>query len=68
MRFLYAIWADIRFQIKQGFYLVYVLITIMYLILLSFLPEELIVYRRNYHAGESAGSIIGFGGFALADN
>jgi len=42
MRFLYAIWADIRFQIKQGFYLVYVLITIMYLILLSFLPEDVL--------------------------
>ena len=42
MRFLYAIWADIRFQMKQGFYLVYVLITIMYLILLSFLPEDVL--------------------------
>ncbi|MFO7620844.1 MAG: hypothetical protein R6W81_06200 [Bacteroidales bacterium] len=42
MRFLHAIWADIRFQLKQGFYLVYVLITIMYLILLSFLPEDVL--------------------------
>ena len=42
MRFLYAIWADIRFQMKQGFYIVYVLITIMYLILLSFLPEDVL--------------------------
>ncbi len=40
MRLLHAVWADMRFQLKQGFYLVYVLITIMYLILLSFLPEK----------------------------
>jgi fluoroquinolone transport system permease protein len=40
MRLLHAVWADMRFQLKQGFYLVYVLITIMYLILLSFLPKE----------------------------
>lgn len=42
MRFLHAIWADIRFQMKQGFYLVYVLITIMYLIILSFLPDNVL--------------------------
>ncbi|HBE41636.1 MAG TPA: ABC transporter [Bacteroidales bacterium] len=42
MRFLHAIWVDIRFQLKQGFYLVYVLITIIYLILLSFLPEDVL--------------------------
>jgi fluoroquinolone transport system permease protein len=40
MRLMHAVWADMRFQLKQGFYLVYVLITIMYLILLSFLPQE----------------------------
>lgn len=39
MRLLHAIWADMRFQMKQGFYLVYVIITIMYLIILSFLPK-----------------------------
>jgi fluoroquinolone transport system permease protein len=42
MRLLHAIWADIRFQMKQGFYLVYVLITIMYLIILSFLPKDVL--------------------------
>ncbi|MDX9782875.1 MAG: hypothetical protein RBT35_07860 [Bacteroidales bacterium] len=42
MRLLHAVWADIRFQFKQGFYLVYVLITIMYLIILSFLPEDIL--------------------------
>ena len=42
MRFLYAIRADIRFQMKQGFCLVYVLITIIYLILLSFLPKDVL--------------------------
>lgn len=40
MRLLHAVWADMRFQYKQGFYLVYVIITIMYLIILSFLPNE----------------------------
>ncbi len=33
MRLLHAVLADIRFQIKQGFYFVYVIITAMYLIL-----------------------------------
>lgn len=42
MRLLHAVWADIRFQFKQGFYLVYVLITVMYLIILSFLPEDIL--------------------------
>ena len=42
MRLLHAVWADIRFQFKQGFYLVYVLITVMYLIILSFLPEDVL--------------------------
>ncbi|MFW5852388.1 MAG: ABC transporter permease [Bacteroidota bacterium] len=42
MRLLNAVWADIRFQFKQGFYLVYVLITVMYLIILSFLPEDIL--------------------------
>ncbi len=42
MRLLHAIRADIRFQIKQGFYLVYVIITLMYLVILSFLPHDLL--------------------------
>lgn len=42
MRLTRAIWADMRFQLKQGFYLVYVLITIIYLILLSFLPKDVL--------------------------
>ncbi|MCF8226219.1 MAG: hypothetical protein K9J30_10100 [Bacteroidales bacterium] len=42
MRLLHAIWADIRFQIKQGFYLVYVIITLMYLVILSFIPQDLL--------------------------
>jgi fluoroquinolone transport system permease protein len=42
MRLLHAVWADIRFQFKQGFYLVYVLITVMYLIILSFLSEDIL--------------------------
>lgn len=42
MRLLHAVWADMRFQLKQGFYLVYVLITIIYLIILSFLPENVL--------------------------
>jgi fluoroquinolone transport system permease protein len=42
MRLLHAILADIRFQIKQGFYLVYVIITAMYLIIMSFLPDDIL--------------------------
>lgn len=42
MRLLHAVWADMRFQLKQGFYLVYVLITIIYLVILSFLPKEVL--------------------------
>lgn len=42
MRLLHAVWADMRFQFKQGFYMVYVLITVMYLIILSFLPDDLV--------------------------
>lgn len=42
MRLLHAIRADIRFQMKQGFYLVYVIITLLYLVILSFLPYELL--------------------------
>jgi len=41
MRLLSATWADIRFQVTHGFYMVYVIITIMYLIILSFLPENI---------------------------
>ena len=42
MRLLHAVLADIRFQVKQGFYFVYVVITAMYLIILSFLPENIL--------------------------
>ncbi len=41
MRIYNAIQADMRFQFKQGFYLVYVFVTAMYLVLLSFLPEKI---------------------------
>ena len=40
MRIIHAVIADIRFQVKQGFYYVYAAITIMYLVILSFLPEN----------------------------
>lgn len=42
MRLLHAVLADIRFQIKQGFYFVYVVITAMYLIIMSFLPDDIL--------------------------
>ena len=42
MRLISAIWADLRFQMKQGFLLVYVAITIMYLVILSFLPADIL--------------------------
>ncbi len=42
MRLLHAVLADIRFQLKHGFYLVYAIITVMYLIILSFLAENIL--------------------------
>jgi len=42
MRTLNALHADMRFQFKQGFYLVYVVIVIMYLIILHYLPANII--------------------------
>ncbi len=42
MRLYHAILSDIQFQIKHGFYLVYILITAMYLIILSFLPDDIL--------------------------
>lgn len=41
MRILHALHADIRFQFKQGFYLVYVAIVVMYLIILHYLPASI---------------------------
>lgn len=42
MRLISAIWADMRFQMKQGFFFVYIGITLMYLIILSFLPSNIV--------------------------
>ncbi len=41
MRVINALISDLKFQAKQGFYLVYVIITTMYLIILSLLPESI---------------------------
>lgn len=40
MRIVNALKADVRFQFKQGFYLVYILLTFIYMIILGKLPEE----------------------------
>lgn len=42
MRFINSVRADMKFQMKQGFYLVYAVITVMYLIILSFLPPNVL--------------------------
>ena len=42
MRLLNAIKSDIRFQYKQGFYLIYLIITAMYLVILSLVPENVL--------------------------
>ncbi|MBP1677249.1 MAG: transporter [Bacteroidetes bacterium] len=42
MRTLNALRADMRFQFKQGFYLVYVAIVVMYLIILHYLPTNIL--------------------------
>ncbi len=41
MRLWNAIKADMLFQFKQGFYFVYVFVAVMYLVMLSFLPEKI---------------------------
>lgn len=41
MRLLNALLADIHFQLKQGFYFVYVAIVVMYLVILHYLPETI---------------------------
>ncbi len=40
MRIFNALHSDMRFQFKQGFYIVYVAIVVMYLIILHYLPEN----------------------------
>jgi len=42
MRLLSAIKSDIRFQIKQGFYTIYLIITVMYLVILSLIPGDVL--------------------------
>ncbi len=44
MRIFNALKADIKFQFKQGFYLVYVVLTLFYMILIGQLPNRLIGY------------------------
>ncbi|MFZ7134298.1 MAG: ABC transporter permease [Eubacteriales bacterium] len=41
MRFLNALKSDIRFQFKHGFYTIYAFLTIFYVILLSYIPQEI---------------------------
>ena len=40
MRIVNALKADLRFQFKQGFYLVYILLTLIYMVILGVLPME----------------------------
>ncbi len=40
MRMINALKADVRFQFKQGFYLVYIILTLFYMIILGKLPAE----------------------------
>ena len=44
MRILGAINTDVRFQIKQGFYLIYILLTLLYMVLLGALPNDYMNY------------------------
>lgn len=39
MRLINLILSDIRFQIKHGFYFLYIVITFLYIVILSFVPE-----------------------------
>jgi len=40
VRIVNALMADVRFQFKQGFYLVYILLTLIYMVILGKLPAE----------------------------
>jgi len=40
VRIVNALRADVRFQFKQGFYLVYILLTLIYMVILGKLPQE----------------------------
>ncbi len=40
MRIVNALKADVRFQLKQGFYLVYIILTLTYMVVLGKLPQE----------------------------
>jgi len=40
VRVVNALKADVRFQFKQGFYLVYILLTLIYMVILGKLPQE----------------------------
>ncbi|KAB3534774.1 ABC transporter permease [Alkaliphilus pronyensis] len=44
MRILNALRADMKFQFKQGFYFVYVILTLFYMIVISQLPNEYAKY------------------------
>lgn len=42
MRLINAIKSDIKFQYKQGFYFIYIVITLVYILILSKLPKDII--------------------------
>ena len=44
MRLLNALKSDFKFQKNQGFYAIYVVITLLYIVLLSLLPQSLLKY------------------------
>jgi fluoroquinolone transport system permease protein len=41
MRIVNAIKADVKFQVKQGFYAVYIIITLIYMLIIYQLPEQM---------------------------
>lgn len=44
MRLLNALKSDVKFQMRQGFYVIYIIITIFYMIALSWLPDHILKY------------------------
>lgn len=42
MRLINAVKADLRFQWKHGFFLIYIILTLLYLLVVNFLPEEIL--------------------------
>ena len=69
MRILAAIRSDIKFQLKHGFYGIYAVVSIIYLIVLSFLPNEYLKYvlPTLIYSDPSGLGLFFFGGIVMLE-